>query len=114
MSNRDVSLGSAVCPPAEELKIGGVVTCPHEGCNQQLQSSSHLQMHLARRHGGKPLEKAKLKGQVAFYCPEEKCERSQGKGKPFPRMGQLKQVASYIHVSALWYVVWYMLICCFD
>ena len=80
-----------VCPQPEDLTVGAMVTCPVEGCGRQFESSSHLQMHVVRHHHGRPLEKD-VQGVQAFYCPVEDCERSRLKGKPFPRMGQLKQV----------------------
>lgn len=81
----------SVCPPAEELEVEGAVVCPVEGCGSEFPSSSHLHMHVARHHEGRKL-RGKGGGRQAFYCPVGKCERSEGGGKPFPRLGQLKQV----------------------
>jgi len=86
-----MSAVESVCPPPEELEVKGVAVCPVEGCEREFPSSSHLQMHVARHHEGR-----KLRGRggkrLAFYCPVEECERREGGGKPFPRLGELKQV----------------------
>ena len=89
MSEKDVE---SICPQPEDLTVGGVVVCTAEGCGHEFQSSSHLHMHKARHHSGKPMEKASGGKIQQFYCPVEECKRSVGKGRPFPRMGQLKQV----------------------
>ena len=85
-----MSTVESVCPHPEELEVKGVAVCPVEGCEREFPSSSHLQMHVARHHEGR-----KLRGRgkrLAFYCPVEECERREGGGKPFPRLGELKQV----------------------
>lgn len=86
-----MSAVESVCPPPEELEVKGVAVCPVEGCEREFPSSSHLQMHVARHHEGR-----KLRGRggkrLAFYCPVKECERREGGGKPFPRLGELKQV----------------------
>ena len=86
-----MSAVESVCPPPEELEVKGVAVCQVEGCGREFPSSSHLQMHVARHHEGR-----KLRGRggkrLAFYCPVGECERREGGGKPFPRLGELKQV----------------------
>ena len=81
----------SVCPLAEDLEVEGAAVCPVEGCGSEFPSSSHLRMHVARHHEGRKLRR-RGGGRQAFYCPVGKCERSEGGGKPFPRLGQLKQV----------------------
>ena len=90
MTESHEPLMAAVCPGAEAMEIEGVVHCPVDGCGQQLSSSSHLQMHIVRRHRDQRLQGAGQR--KVFYCPVEGCERALGQDKPFPRMGQLKQV----------------------
>ena len=91
-----------VCPSPEQLEYSGPVQCPVEGCGKELASSACLRMHLARRHHGKPLEKAQgspgnVGRRVTFYCPVSGCNRSREGGEPFLRLGQLKQVNT-VHV----------------
>ena len=85
-----------VCPSVEQLEFSGPVVCPVEGCGKELPSSSCLAMHVARRHDGLPLERKAGEGSVEFYCPVEGCGRSTLAGKPFPRLGQLKQVCRQV------------------
>ena len=91
-----------IVPSVDELKIetGGSI-CHVEGCGGVFSSSSQLHMHLAKHHRRKPL--LLRKGNSLYCCPVSGCERSkEGKGKPFPRLGQLKQVcvcvcSVYVH-----------------
>ncbi len=83
----------SVCPLPEELAVKGEVTCPVEGCGHRFPSSSHLQMHTVRHHQGRTLESKPRCEAAVFYCPAEGCARSERKGRPFPRLGQLKQVS---------------------
>lgn len=80
-----------VVPAEEELKIerNGCV-CAVEGCGRLFQTSSQLQMHLTKHHEGRQL--SARSGASHYYCPIENCERSLSNGRPFPRLGQLKQV----------------------
>ena len=84
-----------VCPTQEELEIeSGEHVCPSEGCGRAFQTSSHLKMHVSRHHLGEKLSsvgRTSTTGCV-YYCPVEACPRSKGTDKPFPRLGQLKQV----------------------
>ena len=85
-----------ICPSPEDLEFSGPVQCPIEGCGKELPSSACLRMHVTRRHYGKRLERESesltSESCVAFYCPVRCCNRSKEGGKPFPRLGQLKQV----------------------
>ncbi len=75
----------------ESLKIesDGCV-CEFEGCGRVFQGSSQLHMHQVKHHQGKKL--SVRSGNSQFYCPVDNCERSRDNAKPFPRLGQLKQV----------------------
>ena len=84
--------GDTVCPSSDQLAVHGVVQCPLEGCKEQLYGLSRLQMHILRHHLGRALQDGRGRKAVSFFCPHRGCERGFGKGKPFPRMGQLKQV----------------------
>lgn len=80
-----------IVPTEEELKIesNGWV-CPVGGCKGTFQTSSQLQMHLTKRHEGREL--SVRSGTSHYYCPVQNCERSLPNKRPFPRLGQLKQV----------------------
>lgn len=84
----------AVCPSKDQLVVNGVVQCPVEGCREHIYGSSRLQMHILRHHLGRTLGEGGGKKAASFYCPQRDCERGVGRGKPFPRLGQLKQVCS--------------------
>ena len=79
-------------PPEKDLAIeSGDNACCVEGCERVFKTSSQLHMHLTKHHRGEPLAH-KIRNTV-YYCPVEGCERSKnGRGRPFPRLGQLKQV----------------------
>ena len=86
---------TVVVPAEEELKIESTGSvCTVQGCEKLFQTSSHLQMHLAKHHEGRQLS-ARV-GSIAYYCPVENCERSLPGKKPFPRLGQLKQVCAVL------------------
>ena len=82
-----------IIPAEEKLKIesDGCV-CAVEGCGKSFQTSSQLYMHLTKHHQGKNLRPRE--GKAFFFCPVRGCPRSIINGKPFPRLGQLKQVPS--------------------
>lgn len=85
-----------VCPTQEELEIeSGEYVCRSEGCGRAFQTSSQLQMHLSRHHLGEKLSSVGRQSTTGcvYYCPVEGCPRSKGTDKPFPRLGQLKQVS---------------------
>ena len=98
-----------VCPTREELQVEhGDYVCPSEGCGRLFQVSSQLQMHITRHHRGQKLtstctgaggehEGGSLSRDCVYFCPVEGCPRSKTNGQPFPRLGQLKQVCTYIH-----------------
>lgn len=81
-----------IVPPVEELEIeqGGLV-CEVDGCRGRFSGSSQLHMHMEKHHKKKPL--CIKTGKSVYCCPVSGCDRSKGgTGKPFPRLGQLKQV----------------------
>ena len=82
-------------PAEEELKIenNGWI-CQVEGCGGLFQTSSQLKMHLTKHHEGREL--SVRCGTSHYYCPVVSCERSLPNQKPFPRLGQLKQVCGYL------------------
>ena len=80
-------------PSEHELTVEHSIICPVDGCNKQFKSSSCLLMHKLRRHEKRTLEKSAKEGKMLYFCPEETCQRNEKNGsKPFPRLGQLKQV----------------------
>ena len=87
-----------VVPREEDLEIdsdGSV--CTVEGCGRVFKTSSQLHMHITKHHRGKPLAH-KVESRV-YCCPVETCGRSKNEGgKPFPRLGQLKQVGTVGYV----------------
>lgn len=84
-----------------EIESYGCV-CAVEGCGREFQSSSQLRMHQLKHHQGKEL--SPRSGNTKYFCPVEGCERSKESGKPFPRLGQLKQVNSSYSSAVLLYV----------
>lgn len=85
-----------IVPSVDELNIetGGFV-CDFEGCGEVFKGSSQLHMHQAKHHRKKPL--LMRSGSTLYCCPVSGCDRSKGgKGKPFPRLGQLKQVRIFV------------------
>ena len=60
-------------------------------------------MHVVRHHeGGELARGTDTPGSGRnFYCPVEECERSKGKDKPFPRLGQLKQVGRSMTIDTV-------------
>ena len=80
-----------VVPDEESLKIesDGCV-CTVEGCGKVFQASSQLHMHEVKHHRGGQL--SARSGNTRYFCPMDNCERSREKARPFPRLGQLKQV----------------------
>lgn len=100
MSDRCIT--EVVVPSLNELAIQEDVFCQVEGCNKRFKSSACLLMHKVRHHDGLSMTSVapgnqSSKRKKIYYCPVEDCNRSQkNKGKPFPRIGQLKQVYSNI------------------
>ena len=95
-----ISSQKVVCPSREELEIEcGEHVCPSEGCAKAFQTSSQLQMHITRHHRGENLRSVG-KGSTpdcVYFCPVGECPRSKAFGRPFPRLGQLKQVSTRSH-----------------
>jgi hypothetical protein len=88
-----------IVPTVEELKIeeNGCM-CTVQDCGGVFQTSAQLRMHVTKHHEGKKL--SVRNGATHYYCPVENCERSLSKQKPFPRLGQLKQVCGWeVHLS---------------
>lgn len=75
-----------------ELAIEDKCVCPVKSCGSEFSSSSQLTMHILRHHKGCKLPVRSGEGSE-HYCPVDNCSRAQGNGKPFPRLGQLKQVS---------------------
>ena len=78
-----------------DLAIEGTCVCPVENCKKEFKSSSQLSMHVLRHHDGCKLPIRMGQGNE-YYCPVDGCSRGKGKGQPFPRLGQLKQVRDVI------------------
>ena len=91
------------CPTEESLKIiENGVPCSQIGCDRIFPNQPTLRMHLIKTHGIITCAKEKeifAKGkhepriEKHFYCPVKKCTRGMETKRPFPRLGQLKQVA---------------------
>ena len=96
--NMAVTATEVIVPSLSELAIQEDVLCPVEGCNKRFKSSACLSMHKVRHHDGLTMTSVAPGNQSSkrnklYYCPVEDCNRSQkNNGKPFPRIGQLKQV----------------------
>lgn len=90
-------MSEVVTPVVGDLSIECAVQCPFPGCGEVLQSSSQLHMHTVRRHDRGSLDPATGSSVKLFYCPFEGCKRSEGGGRPFPRLGQLKQHYQTVH-----------------
>lgn len=89
-----VSPCKAIVPQESELQVETNVPCTVEGCEKTFKSSSSLRMHISRHHEGAGLSSVAPGNRdikTLYYCPVVGCNRSLV-GKPFPRMGQLKQV----------------------
>lgn len=84
-----------IVPQESELGIESEITCSVEGCDKSFKSSSCYKMHMTRHHKGVGLESIPRDKDTVYYCPVTKCSRSSNGGKPFPRLGQLKQVDHY-------------------
>ena len=82
-----------ICPSEDELEIEEGCECPVEGCCKHFKGSSQMQMHLVRHHKGLNLKDIPSTVSNSVYCcPVHGCSRGKDKGRPFPRLGQLKQV----------------------
>ena len=82
-----------IVPSESDLMVEEKSSCPFHNCQKSFKSSASLKMHITRHHEGKSLTCALDRTTKAYYCPVNGCNRSQRKeGKPFPRLGQLKQV----------------------
>ena len=92
-----------ICPSEEDLlMIESDIACPLS-CGRIFSNTSSLEMHLTKTHK-KPTDPAKEhlydkqksktgpKTVKKYFCPVEGCPRSKESKRPFPRMGQLKQV----------------------
>lgn len=92
-----------ICPAIEILtSIETTVPCPVEGCSKILFNTASLRMHVVKTHNiieseeekalfTRSSEKKKCT-KKHFYCPVLDCSRGKSSKKPFPRLGQLKQV----------------------
>ena len=84
-----------IIPEEKELAVEARITCSFENCSKTFKSSSCYRMHMTRHHGVSlptlPPSPAGNTMKKEYYCPVSGCNRSNG-GKPFPRLGQLKQV----------------------
>ena len=93
-----------ICPSVETLtNFETAVPCPAQGCTKVFPSTSSLRMHVVKTHNMATCIEEKqvfvrgaTKAQVSkhFYCPVEFCPRGKDSKRPFPRLGQLKQVKS--------------------
>lgn len=91
-----------ICPSVETLtNFETAVPCPAQGCTKVFPSTSSLRMHVVKTHNMATCIEEKqvfvrgaTKAQVSkhFYCPVEFCPRGKDSKRPFPRLGQLKQV----------------------
>ena len=91
-----------VCPTEETLKtLDCAVPCSQQGCDRIFPNKPSLRMHLIKTHSvvtcSKEREmfakgKSKSKVEKHFYCPAKYCTRGIENKRPFPRLGQLKQV----------------------
>jgi hypothetical protein len=95
-----------ICPTIAVLtNIETAVPCPVEGCSKILFNTASLRMHVVKTHNitASDEEKALFTRNSAkkkcvkkhFYCPVDGCSRGKSSKKPFPRLGQLKQVCLY-------------------
>ena len=92
-----------VIPSVDELNVEEHVICPVDDCRKQFKSSSCLMMHQIRHHERKELSVAHSNQKhirKMYYCPVNGCERNlKNNGKPFKRLGQVKQVSVFIIIN---------------
>ena len=99
-----------VVPKEEDLKIESAgCVCEVDGCAKLFKGSAQLHMHFIKHHQGRKL--GVKSGSSVFYCPVENCDRGVSSGKPFPRLGQLKQVLCAGYETSEYYRVWKFMAC---
>lgn len=91
------SINIAIIPSRESLlKRPGPIKCTEKNCTNTFASQSHLNMHLAKKHGMQHLlQKDSLKKQ--YYCPEKEC--SYHKKLHFKQFKLLKQHYLKVHAE---------------
>lgn len=86
----------SLTPTRAELLAPSPVHCAEKGCTAVFDSESHLNMHLARRHGMKHLlQKSDLK--KIYHCPVETC--GYNKNLHFKQLKLLKQHYMKVHAE---------------
>lgn len=94
----------------EDLEIRPEVSCQYDGCNRVFKNASALQMHLVKKHSlsgpirysprrnpitGRFMKENNSKKQ--FFCPIDTCCRGKNSGRPFNKMGNVKQHFHSVH-----------------
>ena len=108
-----------ICPTEESLKKVEVgIPCTQSGCDRIFPNRPNLRMHLVKTHGvtncanekkifAKGKHELRPRLDKHFYCPVKYCTRGVESKRPFPRLGQLKQVINALVLFSVMILVSY-------